>query len=497
MTKTSLTGTKAVFAGMAWLTGGRLAAISLSFVSIAILARLLSPADFGAMAAAMLVIELAGVIFEGTLAANIVQKKIVSRRYIANAFWLAAGMGVLLMLLAMLLAPLIQRFFGFPSLAAMITVASLSLLPRGCASISAALLRRRGAFSTVARTSLLCNLLAYAVIANGLAFAGFGVWSLVMGALCGTAFESLANIWLARIPLKQKFSFRLARMIFTSGGYFFLMQLCNWAARTGANMVIGHRLGAGPLGIYSRGWRLMDLITSATAAPMQNVLFPKFSRMQDDAPRARAAFSKALAVAVPFFAVLSAYVCIHAKAIVLIVLGQKWLETADVVQVLFLALMPRCCYKIAESVSLGFGHARQAAARQAVFAVMMIGGAMLGVGGGPAQVALYISIAVAIYYFMTIVAAARAVNLSFGKVAAIHLRALAAFIIAGALDYAVMALFPGEWFWISQSAGGIVSLLLSTTLFAVIPARWIGDDMAPLREKLFSYCRNFMRSKSA
>jgi len=470
-----------IVSGIAWLSAGRMVAMLLSFVSTAVLARLLSPADFGMIAAAMIVVELSGVIFEGAFGIGIVQRHELSDRCASNTLWLSVIVGLIFMILTMLCSSFVQNFFNFPFLESVLLVSSLSLFFKALGNVSSALLRRKGSFRILAIINVGCYLFSYGPIAIVMAWNGYGVWSLVMGSISATALESLFSFAYAKVSMKRPPSYQEAKEVFSVSGYFTLTQTLNWAARTGANIVVGRMLGAESLGFYSRGWKLLEVVTNATATPLHSVLLPAFSRMQHDPNKARKALIKALTVAVPVFSVISVFAIVHSKAIVLIALGSKWTEVVPVAQFLFLALVPRCCYKITESVTFGFGRSGITMMTQGLYAVLMVGGAVLGVHNGAVGVAFYISLAVSLFYVCSLLFASRIVQARFIEITVIHLKAIFVALCVTLLDVGIMSLFPEHMFWIREIVGCGLSLIAVICSFVYLPESFVGNVFASLR----------------
>jgi len=285
------------------------------------------------------------------------------------------------------------------------------------------------------------------------------------------------------VPVQRLIKLEHVPHVFATSGFLTISQILNWAALTGSNSVVGRMLGATELGLYSRGWKLLDLVTTVSAGPMSEVLFPAFAKMQDDDARASAALKNALSVAIPFFAVLSALAIAQGPFIVWVSLGTKWAGTVPVMQILFLALVPRCCYKISESVTVAFRRSGSVALRQGLYAAPMIGLSALAAPYGPVYVAVAASGAVAIFYLSSIAYAMRLVKLDLMSVLKIHAGAIAVALAIFAADHVVTELLVKTSFFLAHAAGGIAGVGVAAAAFLGLPENLVGGALHGMRGK--------------
>lgn len=472
--------TRGIATGISWLAANKLVTMLLSFGSMMVLARLLTPADFGIMAAAMLVVALASAIFEGAFGINLVRRAEIDDRSVATTFWLSALVGLITFLIVAVFSPAVESFFDFRDLTWIVLVAASSILFKAIGSVSQSLLQRRGQFRLLATTNSLSYMIGNTVCSIILALQGFGVWSLVIGSTITAILESFANLVFARIPLLVAPSRAAASEVFRLSGWFAVSQVLNWAATAGANAVTGRFLGAEALGIYSRGWKLIDILVSATAQPMQRVLLPSFARKQRDLEDLNGAFIKALDVAAFAFTALSGFAVIHAQPLVLLVLGPQWTATVPVVQLLFAALLPRCCYKISEALAYACGSSFGATMRQAMYAAMVIGGAIFASRWGPAAVAAAVSIALWAFYLISIGYVVSITRVSITSLFATHLRAILLTAPALIVDFGVLMLAPVS-FWPAHFVAGLSGMFIMALTLVAAPGLFLGKALSGSR----------------
>lgn len=471
---------------IAWMVLGRSGSMILGIGATAALARLLTPADFGLVAAAFVVVALGDAVFGGAFGMRVVQKHQVSASFLSTTFWLSLLLGASMSTCIALLAPSVERWFGFESVASVLLAMAPLPFVRAVGLTSRFMLQRRRHFRALASIAIVSYFVGYFLVAIPLAWNGAGALALALGAVLTAVIEAMLALALARVPVRAGVSLDDVRDMGLANSLFMATQICNWAANTGTNAVAGRMLGVEVLGLYSRSWKLLDIAVSAVAAPIQTVLFPAFSRLQNDLPRARSAFTRALTFAVPLFGIGGAMLVVHAEPIVLLAFGKGWLGTVPIVQVLFATLLPRCAFKISESLSFGLGDALGAAGRQLFYALMMIGGALAGSRYGAVGIALAAALAITIFYCLSMGAACRRVEARAGRVLLLHLyTALAASVLVG-VDQAVMQGLPHAPLWARHAAGAGVAGGLLLAAAVAWPQRWLALPAAHARSAAFA-----------
>ncbi|RZF64374.1 hypothetical protein EWE75_11515 [Sphingomonas populi] len=453
--------------GLAWLIAGRSSNIALSIVTTGILSRFLTPQQFGQLVPVMIVISLSMAVFDGTFGVGIIRSPQLDRERVRVALGNCLLVAVVLTVALIAGSPLIERFFHFDQLAELIAAATIVILLRAVFVIACAVLQRERRYKEISLASLVAAPFGSLIVSVPLAVAGYGAWSLLLGTISMGLVETVIVARKARLPWRITISRAGLSELGATEGFFALNQLLNWAALSSTNLIAGHVLSLTQLGFYSRSWRLLDIAVSATSGPMQRVLVPVFAGLQDGGGAARDTFERALAVAVPVFAIAGALACLHAEAIVRALLGTQWLETIPLVQILFSALVARCGYKVSESVLVGFGRARSAAVRQLLYLVALGSGALIAVRWQSTGIALSTSVAVWLFYLLSLSQAVRLVHASLGRVVLIHARAaaLATLLVAFhvLISFAVTRLsyWPGEVLVAAADVGFIGAILLA------------------------------------
>ena len=301
-----------------------------------VLAHLLAPRDYGLAAMALLLSGIPAIFTDLSLGSALIQRETITEEDRSTAFWTTIGIGALFAGLGVVLAPLVGRLFATPAVAPLFAVASANFLISAASSTQVALLTRELRFRSLQLREI-TGLLVGAGTALVIAFAGGGAWAIVGQAL---ASEGVALVLVWRFSdwrPRATFSAPSLRLLGSFGGPVALARIFGYLNLNADNFLIGKVLGAVPLGIYALAYNVMFAPLARIAVPIQQVLFPAFSRLRGDAPRFGAAWlrgSRLLAAAsLPAFAGLFAV----APDFVTVVLGHRWHRAVPVLQLLCVA----------------------------------------------------------------------------------------------------------------------------------------------------------------
>ena len=255
-------------AGVFWLTAQRWAIRLLGFVTIAVLTRLLSPEDFGTVAAASTVLPFFFLIADLGFAAYIVQVKDADRRMLSTAFWFSLIAGVLLCAVMVAIAPLLGVVFHDERVTPVLQSLSLWVVLTAFGSVPMALLRRRMQVRILALQGAVAAVIAQ-VVAMAVAFAGLGVWALVAQSLVAPAVTTLLAWITSRWRPAMLFSWREFRVMAGFGGQVLGVEFVAMLRAWGEAAVISGTLGIAALGYMSIAQRLVQVVQDLTAGDIR------------------------------------------------------------------------------------------------------------------------------------------------------------------------------------------------------------------------------------
>ncbi|MET0829523.1 MAG: lipopolysaccharide biosynthesis protein [Microbacterium sp.] len=323
-------------AGVVWLTAQKWAIRALGFVTIAVLTRLLTPADFGTVAAALTVLPFFFLLADLGFAAYIVQVGKTNQRMLSTAFWFSMLAGLLLCGCLFLISPLLGVAFAAPGVVPVMQVLSVWVVITAIGSVPIALLRRDMRFATIAVQGAAASIVAQ-LVAIIMAFSGFGIWALVAQSLVAGALSTALAWWSVTWHPTWEFSwanfFRMARFGGQVLGVEFIAMLRAW----GEAAVISTTLGLTALGYMSIAQRLVQIVQDLTGSAIVPVTNVAFAKIRDSAARLRDAYLRALKVTYAALSLPLSIVAVAAPLMIPILFGDGWEESYKVAQVLAIA----------------------------------------------------------------------------------------------------------------------------------------------------------------
>jgi polysaccharide transporter, PST family len=303
------------------------------FVSLIVLARLLTPADYGVFAMVMPFVWLLITVGDLGLASAVLQQPDLNERQASAVFQVNAIAGVAFALVLFLCSPFIGWFYGDPRVTEIAAILSVMLVVSGFTAVQQALLRRALLFDVLLRAQIASSATSSA-IAVFLAWNGAGYWALVARALVDPLiYSSVAWISAAWWPRHAEWG-DATKTLLRFGRYYLGSSILYALARQADNVLIGWRYGSAELGPYALAYRLFFLPVQQITWPLGHVMVPALSRLRNDPVRLKRWYLKLLRLvtfaAFPPF--LSLVVC--ADDVIRVVAGPQWGKAADILRLL-------------------------------------------------------------------------------------------------------------------------------------------------------------------
>jgi O-antigen/teichoic acid export membrane protein len=302
---------------------------ALSIVATAILARLLTPQDYGLIGMVAVFTGFVAMFKDLGLSLATVQRAEIGYDQISTLFWVNVTISAAITLLMILLAPLIGWFYGEPRLILITMVTAIGFVFGGLAVQHEALLKRQMRFYALSVIAFTSMMIGY-VVGIFFAWRGARYWSLVFSQLALLASNSL-GVWLVCRwrPGRPKRNTGVRSML-SFGGNVTGYALINYISKNCDNLIVGRAFGAQLLGLYSKATQLLSLPTDQINEPLATVTIPALSRLADSPERYRQAYlrimEKVIMVTMPAVMLMLA----TADWLVLIILGPQWGYTAKI-----------------------------------------------------------------------------------------------------------------------------------------------------------------------
>lgn len=316
--------------------GGQAVRMVIQIASVAILARLLSPSDYGLLAMVVAIVGVGEIFRDFGLSSAAVQARTLSKGQRDNLFWINTGIGLLLTTTVLLGAPLVAAIYHRDELIGVARALSATFLFNGLATQYRADLIRRLRFSRLALADI-CAPLAALAVAVAASLAGWGYWALVAQNLT-QAIALLTGLavgarWLPGMPTRGE----PMRGLLSFGWRLVGAQLIGYASNNTDSFIIGLRFGANPLGYYNRAFRLLMAPLIQLRAPSTTIALPVLSKLHDDATRFSAFVLRGqLTLGYTLVAGLG-LVAAAAEPITATFLGAQWMSVVPILRLLAVA----------------------------------------------------------------------------------------------------------------------------------------------------------------
>ncbi|MBS1122391.1 MAG: polysaccharide biosynthesis protein [Deltaproteobacteria bacterium] len=405
--------------GISWNFGGAVVTNGMRVVVLAVLGRVLSSHDFGIVAAAVLVNVVVFGIRDIGLGPALVQRKDLAPEHLTTVFAMSTYIGAFLSAALFITAPLIGELWGILDSVNVIRALALLFAIRSVATTSRMMCQREMNFRAIAIIDA-ASFTIGSIVAMVTAIYGAGPWALVAGY---TVEEVLSTgLYLRLRPPRVSLRIERSRLkeLLSFGGWQTIGQIFAIGATYGDNFIVGGALGARDLGYYTRAYDLIRFPSLIFDAIVGNVLFPAFSRLQDDPERLAMSFRRVMFASALLLLPASAAVIIVAPEAIRVLMGTQWGEAVLPFQILATTIFLRTSQKGAAIVTQAAGGVRGIAVAMAVYTVFVIGGGAISIQWGIVGIATSTAIAITVVSVHTSMLALRASKLRSGSWLAAH-----------------------------------------------------------------------------
>lgn len=322
-----------------WNLISQVATYGMQFVVGVVMARLLSPEDYGLTALPAVFISVASVFVNGSFGLALIRKPDCSEKDLSTAFYYSIVMGILMYGLLFVSAPWIAAFYDAPILNELVRVTALTFLIAPINTPQTVILNHRIDFKTPARINIVTRLFSGA-LGIGIAYAGYGVWALVISNL----FATLSSVFLTWIAVKwiprERFSKESFHYLWNFGNKLMASSLIGTLYNNVTPVIVGKFFGPAELGIFNRADGYASLIKSEVALNVQSITYPVLSKMQEDEQHLVNTYSRMIkTVSFIYFPLVMLLIGL-AKPLIVLMLTEKWAASIPLLQILCLAYLP-------------------------------------------------------------------------------------------------------------------------------------------------------------
>lgn len=324
---------KKATAGVFWISAQRFSQIFVNFISGIVLARLLSPEDYGLIGMLSIFMLIAGTFIDGGFGFAIIQKQRPTEEDYSTVFFWNLGLSIVLYVALFFSAPFIASFYHVPLLCMVLRVQGLILIINALRAIHENILNKQFRFKKLAITSVVSSIVSL-VVTIWMAYRGFGVWALVAQNLIFQAIPMcvywLTNKWIPKLV----FSIKSFRELFSFGFYMLMNALMITIVSNIQGLLIGRLYNPALMGYYSKAHHTETLASTTISQVISQVTFPLYSEFQNQMDKL-IAIIKRLTTIVAFVCFPMLFILILiAKPLFVLLYSEKWLECVPYFQLL-------------------------------------------------------------------------------------------------------------------------------------------------------------------
>lgn len=319
-----------------WKYGEKCSAQIVSFVVSMVLARMLSPEDYGTVAIVFILISIFNVFVDSGMASALIQKKNVDNEDFSSVFFFNLIICIVSYVILFFSAPVLSYFFKNSQLTLIIRVLAITVIISALKNVQQAYVSRNMLFKKFFVATIGGTIIS-AVVGIIMAYYGFGVWALVAQQLTNTTIDT-AVLWLTVRWRPQKiFSIMRIKQLFSFGWKIFLSNMIDTVFANVRQFIIGKRYSPTDLAYYNKGKQFPDTIVLNIIHSIESVLFPSLSKKQNDLSQVKQIVRKAVSVSSYLITPVLVGLASCANTVVEVILTDKWIECVPILQILCIA----------------------------------------------------------------------------------------------------------------------------------------------------------------
>ena len=324
---------KQTISGVIWSFIERFSVQGVLLLTTVFMARILSPEDYGLIGMLGIFMALSQVFIDGGFSSALIQLKNKKEEDFSTVFYINISVSIILYVLLFITSPYISDFYNQPMLTAITRVYSLCLIINSLSSTSRTMLTIRIDFKKQSKISLISALFS-GIIGITFAFDGYGVWALVAQTISQSISNTLLCFYIVKWHPSFVFSVSSFKKLFSFGSKLLLSSIINSVYNNLYSLVIGKKFTSSDLGYYSRANHFAQFTGSNISDILNRVCFPILSRIQDDDSKLITVYRKYIKMTGFLMFPLVTLLCVSSKHLILLLLGEKWINSIPLLQIL-------------------------------------------------------------------------------------------------------------------------------------------------------------------
>lgn len=328
---------KELTVGVFYTAVAKYGAIVVSLVVTAILARLLSPEDFGVVAISTIIINFFGMFSELGIGPAIIQNQQLSKSDLSSIFSFTVYLGIAMGVLFFFCAEPVASYYENPKLEPICRILSVCIFFASLSIVPNALIYKEKKFKLIAQRTIVIQFVGGIISVIG-ALNGMGIYALLINPILANAGLFAVSFYYKPQQFRFRFEVSVLKLIYHFSVYQFLFNVINYFSRNLDKLMIGKHIGMSPLGYYEKSYRLMMLPLQNITQVITPVMHPIFAQFQNDLKQLSLNYLKIVKLMSFIGFPLSVFLFFAAKEVILITFGDQWLDAVPVFRILSLSV---------------------------------------------------------------------------------------------------------------------------------------------------------------
>ena len=319
--------------GMIWSSLQRFGTMGISFISNIILARLLTPEDYGCIGMLMIFIALSNTFIDGGFGSALIQKKRPTQEDYSTIFYWNIFLSIVLYTLLFFCAPLIGDFYNISLLSKVLQIQGIILIINAFSIIQANQLRKQLKFKTLAKVTLTASIVSV-LTAIVMAYMGYGIWSLVVQQIVSSLITTLLYWIYSNWRPIYIFSTKSLKELFGFGSFILLSNLINTFCNNLNGLIIGKFFNASTMGYFTQAKKIENVSSTSIESVISQVTYPVLVEVKDNYERLKNVLKQFNSLLLYVITPLMMLLNLLATPIIELLLGEKWLPAVPYLEIL-------------------------------------------------------------------------------------------------------------------------------------------------------------------
>lgn len=468
----------------------------LQIALMAIMARLLAPADFGLVAIANICLRFFNYFAQMGITPAIIQKKNIDDGDLQAALFISIGVSSICSIVVIISSGLIEDFFKIQNVGLVIQILSMNFVIGGFSSISIGLLRRNNEFKKMALIEIASYVVGYGFIGLISANAGAGVWALVAAFITQMSLLALLSYNVTRYTIGFRHTKKQREYFLSYGGRYSIIGFIEFLSSNIDAIVIGRLMGATPAGFYNRALLLANLPIQQPANILTKALFPIMSSIGNQHDKQSLSVQLGILLVGCYAFAIGTGLYVAAPIIVTVLLGDAWSESIPVLRILAWSVGPIYISHVI-SVTLDSMNCLNVKLKVQLMSLMLM--VILLAGASQTNSISYIALALTVSEWGRLLAMmfliVRLLNIEIKELLRIFLSILITSIVCGLLIFVTFEFIPFQWISVFGLLvqgligvfGFVVGIFISRVFLSKISAILFLRSRLPIVERFFCF----------